>query len=164
MDHVLARSQRLVKPDRWIVAVISLHEDGPDLAFLCDALEALNQRRRDSAASMILSDGQVVDVNLAPRLFELVQLVGHEPAHDLAAQAGDEHDDVLLAEQRFEIRPAWRLRAICRGLGKGSPEQCVEFFNDGHIRGSETKDLERLHRHVHGPNADPRNLGERRMR
>src|SRR5215813_10563995 len=142
MEHLLARAQRLVEPDCRIVSVIGLNEDGPGLAYVRDVLQVTDQGRRDSPPALTFGDGQVVDVDLAPRAFELVQLVGHQSAHDLVVQAGDEHDDVLLGEKGLQIGPAWRLRAIGRGLCKGATEQRVEFLKERGARRGETKDLD----------------------
>src|SRR3954453_6727357 len=79
MEHCLAYPELLVKRGGRIVAVVGLNVDHIGTAPGGDLAQACDQGRRDALSSMFRADSKVVDVHLAPRLLELVELVGHEP-------------------------------------------------------------------------------------
>lgn len=84
MHDILAHTQFRIESNRRIVAVVGLHVDDPGPAFGSDALQLADQGRRDALAPGILSDGKIVDVDLAARLLELLQLIGRELASSRA--------------------------------------------------------------------------------
>ncbi len=62
---------------------------------------------------MLLRDGQVVDVDLAPLALELPQFVGGEPSDDLIAVASHDDDEGRRGEERLQVGVR-RNRALIR--------------------------------------------------
>ncbi len=59
--------------------------------------------RRDAPAPVRFGDGEVVDVDLAARLFELLELVRRQPADDHVAVQRRERDEVGFAEEPPQV-------------------------------------------------------------
>src|SRR3546814_2350042 len=61
---------------------IGLHEDDVAAALRADLPELLDERRRDALAPVRLGHRQIVDVDLASLLLELLELISGQPADD----------------------------------------------------------------------------------
>ena len=76
---------------------------------------------------------EVVDVNLASRSLELVELIRDQATHHFLALSCSQRDDMLFGEQTFEIGIARRMSAItvliCEYFGK----QFVELAQRGEM-------------------------------
>jgi hypothetical protein len=142
LQHLLARSELLVQRDGRVVAVISLDVDDPRAPLGRDLAEALDQRGRHSLAPVIRGNRQVIDVNLAPLLLELVELVGDEPAAHLARSNRHQRDDVFLRQLAPEIRVVRRLRGVGLGVAECLAEQSVERTREHNIGWSEPANFE----------------------
>src|SRR5882762_6780491 len=73
VHHVFADAEFRVEADGGIVAVIGLDEDDSGAAQGGDAAQFLDQRGRDPEAPMCRRDSKVIDIDLATRLFELLE-------------------------------------------------------------------------------------------
>src|SRR5690606_33996044 len=108
---------------------------------------------RHALAAMSRYDGQVVDVDLAPRLLEFRKLIGGKPADDGAVRKRRKSDELLPVEQLAEIG-AVRLRAcICLWLVEGLPHDRKQFAEQVDVVGSQLANDEvacRWHRHLIG--------------
>lgn len=142
MEHVLARAELLVKRQRGIVAVVALDEDHPGAALARDPAQRGDQGRGDALPPPGLGNREVVDVDLAARLFELLQLVGDQPADDIVPVEGDENADMRLGQQAPQVRIV-RRRAL-EGLAfvEGLAEQPVERADLRELVRSELRDAQ----------------------
>lgn len=82
MKNIFASADFGVERDRGLVRRIGLNVDDIGAPSRSNHSEVVDERGRDAVATMLRLDGQVVNVNLAPLLFELKKFVGHESAND----------------------------------------------------------------------------------
>src|SRR5260221_3791550 len=108
VQHLLADAQLRVERDGRLVAMVGLHIDHPRTALARDLTQTLNQAGGDSLPSVRPGDREVVDVDLAARAFQLVELVRHQSTQHVGAVGGREHDHVLLAQDLPAIGVAGR--------------------------------------------------------
>jgi hypothetical protein len=98
---------------------------------------------------MRLGDRQVVDVDLAARPLELLQLVGHQPADHLAARERDQGGHVVASEESREVGLARRLAAIGLRVLERHAEQRVEAARERQVGRGEAVDGDGLgHRSI----------------
>ena len=84
-------------------AEVGLHEDDVDVALGGDLAQHVDGAGGDAAAAVGFEHGEIVDVDLAPVLLELVELVGGKAAdHGVAIERGD-GDEMRLGEEAGEI-------------------------------------------------------------
>ena len=83
VQHRLPAPELLIEGDGRIIAIIGLDVDDPRVALGCDRADVLDQRGSNALPPVFLRDGEVVDVEFAPRLLEFFQLIGDEAAYDL---------------------------------------------------------------------------------
>jgi hypothetical protein len=102
-----------------------------------------DQRRRDALPPVRCRDRQIVDVDLAALLLELVQLIRREAAHDLAPLQGGEGDEVVAAEQALEIGGAGPGPAIGLHLAEGLAEGRQHGLHQCDVGGREQAYIER---------------------
>src|SRR4051812_7014222 len=99
MVDVLPRSERRVQFHRRSVAGIRLHEDYPRAVGLRHGLQMPNQARGNSLSPVRLGNGEVIDVDLAALLLELLENICRQSAGDLVAVKCDDDDEVVLTQQ-----------------------------------------------------------------
>src|SRR3954470_15575763 len=73
MVDILACAERLVQPDRRLVSTVGLNVNHVRVPLSCNPLQLSYQLRRNAAPAVGLADGEVINVDLAPVLLELVQ-------------------------------------------------------------------------------------------
>jgi len=78
MQHLLTISKLAIERDGSVIAVVGLNIDDPGTAPRGDVAQVLDQAGCDAPPPMFRADGKVVDVDLAPRSFEFVELIGDE--------------------------------------------------------------------------------------
>ncbi len=112
--------------------------------------QSADERGGDSLAPVRLSDGEIVDVDLAARLFELLELVGDEATHDRRALERDEHQNVGLGQDPREVGIARRPSLVGVTLAERRAEHRVERPGEQQVgcselldRGRHTKTLAR---------------------
>src|SRR3546814_8435602 len=82
VQHVFANAQFGVERYGGFILEIGLHEDDVAAALRADLPELLDERRRDALAPVRLGHRQIVDVDLASLLLELLELISGQPADD----------------------------------------------------------------------------------
>jgi hypothetical protein len=85
---------------------------------------------------------QVVDVDLAARLFELVQLVGDQPADDLVALQRGDRDEAVAAEQPFGVSGCRPLRGVARRVFESRAEHRAQRVHQRRVAGQQAADHE----------------------
>src|SRR3546814_5303225 len=75
VQHVFANAQFGVERYGGFILEIGLHEDDVAAALRADLPELLDERRRDALAPVRLGHRQIVDVDLASLLLELLELI-----------------------------------------------------------------------------------------
>lgn len=143
MQHGLALPELVVEGERRLVAVIALDEDHPGAALAGDAAQRVDQRGRDATAAPGLGHREVVDVDLAAFLLELLELVGDQPAGDVPADARDKDADVRPRQQPAQVGIAGRCALEGLAFVEGFPEQPVERADVGQVVGTELGNLYR---------------------
>jgi hypothetical protein len=133
MQHFLARPELVVERDGRLVTMVGLDIDDPGAATGGDLAQMPDQSGRDTSAAMRFGDREVVDVDLATRLFELVEFIGDQPTHDILARQRHESDDMLLGEQTLQIGIAWRLCAVGLRFGEGFAEHRIQLANERNV-------------------------------
>jgi len=133
VKYFLARSELLVEGDCRFVAVVSLDVDDPSAALLGNLAQTPNQRGSDSLSAMRLGDSEVVDVDLASRALELVELLGNEPADDFLNYERDERDHMFLLQQSAEIRIVGWFGTVRLGLAERMSKHRIQLAYERHI-------------------------------
>ena len=142
MQDLLAHAELVVERDGRIVAMVGLDIDDPGAAAGGDPAQMPDQCGGDALPAMRLIHRQVIDVDLASRLFELVELIGDKPSHHRLAGQGDEHDHMVLGEQSLAIGLARRLALVGLRLAEGDTEQGVQLTKKRNVRGCEAMERE----------------------
>lgn len=133
MQDLFAYSERFVQANGGFIRGVRLNEDNPRTTLARDALQSPNQPRCDAASAMASAHREVVDVDLAASLFELIEYVRSERADDCASFMRSERDEVRLFEQRLEVGVA-RDIALKRGwIFEHFPEELEHGFEGSQI-------------------------------
>src|SRR5262245_25597883 len=98
MQDLFARSQLRVEGNSRRIAEICLHENNVGATRCRDLLEFYDQRCCDALAPVRCCDSEIVDVDLAALLLELLQLVGRDAAHNRAAFQRGKRDETVATE------------------------------------------------------------------
>src|SRR3546814_2270542 len=109
VQHSRARAELAIECDGRRVVAIGLHEDHIGAPYRGDLLQLLEQRGGDAPAAMVGGNCQIVDVELAARLLELLQLVGGEAADDLAVLQRHQRGKGRSEEHTSELQSLMRI-------------------------------------------------------
>ena len=93
MQNIFARAEAFVQLDRGIVPVVCLHVYHPSSFFSSDLSMLVDQTRRNPATPIFLLHREIVNIDLAAFLLELLQHVSSQPGHNVPIHEGDERDD-----------------------------------------------------------------------
>jgi len=133
VQHVFAHTELTVERNRRLIfrLGIGLHEDDPGAARGGDFLQRPDQRRGDPLPPVRGRHCQVVDVDFAAFLLELVQFVGAQgAAYGAAVIEGRQRDEAVAAEQFAQVvraRPLARVRGrIAEGFAKEGQQRVHE--------------------------------------
>src|SRR5689334_21327438 len=85
VEHLLTHAQIFVECDGRIVAMIGLDIDHPGAASGGNAAQPLDQCGGTAAPAMRFGDREIVNIDFAPGLLELVELIGDKAADHLIA-------------------------------------------------------------------------------
>jgi len=113
--------------------VIGLYVDDPGPTPLRDDLELSNEGGGDASPASALGDGEIVDVDLAPLLLELLEHVRGQAADDDAAFEGDERDGVCGPEPASDVGVRRRPREIRLTVVEGLCEHALKLVPDGPV-------------------------------
>src|SRR5260370_6725944 len=90
-----------------------------------DLAQVSNERRSHPLAAIRFVDREIVNVDFAPVLLKLVQLVRNKSAYNSAMRERDQRNDVFLFEQPLKLggrRPCALGRT---SIAEGGPQQVV---------------------------------------
>ena len=100
---VLPGPERLIQANRGPVAPVGLDIDDTGPKLLGKAPERLDEPGGYAFAAVGFRNRQVIDVHLAPLLFEFLQHVGGQPPDHSARVKRRKRDEMRLAQQRPQI-------------------------------------------------------------
>lgn len=100
MQRRLAKAPFAVERDGRRIHKIGLNHDDMGAEIRGDGLQMLDQARRNLLATRLGVDREIVDVDLAALLLELLQLIGDEAADDGAPTAPRSRATSAIASQR----------------------------------------------------------------
>lgn len=122
MQDIFAHAELRVARHRRRIRTIGLHEYDVCPPIGRDPPEFQDQSHRDALPAVGGGNREVVDVDLAALLLELVQLVlGREAAHHLTDLHGDERNEGIASEQALQIGRAGPRPSVGLRLGERSP-------------------------------------------
>ena len=122
----------------WCIALIGPDDNDVSAARRRNFLKFfkfLDQRRCDAFASMRCRHGQIVDIDFAALLLELVKFVGDEAADDRAAVQRGKRHEIFAGEQTFEIARARSCPAIDFHLAECFAKRRHHCFHQRHVAG-----------------------------
>jgi len=100
---------------------------------LRDSPKLVDQIACDPFSAVILRDREIVDVNLASVLLELVQLVRGESADDFISAQRCKDDDVRLGECRLQVRVTRNGTLISISVVERLSKNVEELFEDFNV-------------------------------
>ena len=103
MVNVLSPPEGRIQFDRRFVTRIGLNKDHPRLVSRRLPLQMPNKSSGYASSPVHVRDSQVIDVDFAARLFELLKNISREAADDLLSLGRTQHEYVVLTQEMFQV-------------------------------------------------------------
>jgi hypothetical protein len=110
-DVPLMWGDRLVEGDGACIGFVRLYEDDVRSASAADIPERVDQRRGEAVTAVPLGQGEVVKINLAALLLELLQLVRGESTDDIPVAHSGDGDERLVTQRSTQTVVAGQVAA-----------------------------------------------------
>jgi hypothetical protein len=99
VQYIFTVAEFCVERDCSLIAIVRLNVYDPRPPLAGDLAQVSNERRSHPLAAIRFVDREIVNVDFAPVLLKLVQLVRNKSAYNSAMRERDQRNDVFLFEQ-----------------------------------------------------------------